>query len=68
MNQYIASFIRHGLTVAAGYLLAKGVAVPPEAVDSVASGTTEIVGALVAYGFAQLWSLTEKAKAKLPRF
>lgn len=68
MNKYITSLIRHGFTVAAGYLLAKGVAVPPEAVDSLATGTAEVVGSLLTFGGIVVWSWIEKAKSKLPRF
>lgn len=65
MDKYIGSFVRHGLTVLSGYLLAKGVAIPSEGVEAVASGATEILGALATYGIAQAWSFFEKAKSKV---
>lgn len=65
MDKYIGSFVRHGLTVAAGFLLAKGIAVPPEAVEQVSSGATEILGAVATYGVAQIWSLWAKAATKI---
>jgi hypothetical protein len=47
---FVGSFVRHGLTAAGGYLVAKGVA-SPEAVDGAASSLAEIaIGGVVFLG------------------
>ena len=60
MNEKVASFIRHIITVAAGWLLAVGIGVPEEALNSIIEGFTAI--ALSAIGFAgtMFWSFISK--------
>ncbi len=58
------SLLRHGLTAAGGFLVAKGLA-QPEAVESAASGLSEIVMGSAVYGIGQLLSaMKSKENAK----
>lgn len=60
ISKYIGSVVRTGLAVASGYLLHKGISVPPEAVEALGSGITEVVSAVATFGFVQIWSIFQK--------
>lgn len=60
---FLGSFIRHGLSVAAGVLVTKGV-LDQAAAESAANGLTEMSVGLLSYAIAQGMSLVKAKKAK----
>jgi hypothetical protein len=60
MPLFIASIVRHLLTLAAGSLLAVGV---NEAdADNLVKAAEPVVGGAILYGVSQAWSLLDKKK------
>lgn len=60
MPLFIASVIRHLLTLAAGSLLAVGVT--EHDADNLVKAAEPVVGGAVLYGISQAWSLLDKKK------
>ena len=57
---FVASIVRHLLTLAAGSLLAIGVAEGDA--DNLVKAAEPVVGGAVLYGISQAWSLFDKKK------
>ena len=62
MPFFLASIIRHLLTLAAGSLVTLGVA-ESDALN-LASAAEPVLGGAILYGAAQAWSLVEKKKKR----
>lgn len=62
MPFFLASVIRHLLTLAAGSLLAVGVS--EQDADGLAKAAEPVVGGVLLYGASQAWSLVEKKKKR----
>jgi hypothetical protein len=60
MPFFVASIVRHLLTLAAGSLLAIGVA--ESDADNLVKAAEPVVGGAVLYGISQAWSLLDKKK------
>jgi hypothetical protein len=60
MPFFVASIVRHLLTLAAGSLLAIGVAEGDA--DNLVKAAEPVVGGAVLYGISQAWSLFDKKK------
>lgn len=60
MPIFIASIVRHLLTLAAGSLLAIGVA--ESDADNLVKAAEPVVGGAMLYGISQAWSLFDKKK------
>jgi hypothetical protein len=60
MPLFVASIVRHLLTLAAGSLLAIGVA--ESDADNLVKAAEPVVGGAVLYGISQAWSLLDKKK------
>jgi hypothetical protein len=60
MPLFIASIVRHLLTLAAGSLLAVGVTEADA--DNLVRAAEPVVGGAVLYGVSQAWSLLDKKK------
>jgi uncharacterized protein (DUF697 family) len=60
MPLFIASIVRHLLTLAAGSLLAVGVTEADA--DNLVKAAEPVVGGAILYGVSQAWSLLDKKK------
>ena len=60
MPFFIASIVRHLLTLAAGSLLAVGVSEGDA--DNLIKAAEPVVGGAILYGVSQAWSLLDKKK------
>lgn len=63
ITEYVGSFVRHGLTTAAGFIAGKGIVtaeVANQAATQTASAWEPLIGAAVVWGAGQLWSLARK--------
>lgn len=59
----LASLVRHGLTVGAGYLVGKGVIAPTDA-NQIISSTPDLIAAGIITGATVVWSRVEKTLSK----
>lgn len=61
ISKYLGSLVRHGLTVFAGWLAAKGIAdLDLDRINSATDMIVEIGTPLALWGVAQVWSLIDK--------
>lgn len=65
LTTFLASWVRHAFTAAAGWIASVGVTVPQETTDAAADGTANFIVAVVLGLIAMLWSYFEK-KLTLP--
>lgn len=60
LSRYVASFVRHLITLLAGWLASMGIEAPEAAFGDLANGLTIILTTVAMFAVTMVWSVFEK--------